>query len=135
MSEPPGRWLLDTSVVVDADDPAVADALPADVAVSAVTLAELALGPLVSTDARERAARQRRLQDVEANFDPLPVDAAVARSYASVAAASRASGRTSRRRFADLLVAATAHAHSVPLATRNADDFAGVEGLVDVRTV
>lgn len=35
----------------------------------------------------------------------------------------------------DLLVAATAHAHDAVLYTRNPADFAGLEGLIDVRVV
>lgn len=127
---PPG--LLDTSVVIDWDDPSVAGALPEESAISAVTLAELAAGPHLAADATERARRQARLQQVEALFDPLPLDAAAARSYGQVVAAVVAAGRTHRRRLADLLIAATAHAHHLPLHTRNPDDFAGLGELIDI---
>lgn len=124
--------LVDTSVVVDWDDPAVVQAMPDEVAVSAVTMAELAAGPHLAGDAAERANRQARLQQAEALFDPLPFDAAAARSYGQVVAAVAAAGRRHRSRFADLLIAATAHANGVALFTRNADDFAGLDDLIDI---
>ena len=57
------------------------NALPSELAVSAVTLAELAAGPHATSDRAERARRQDRLQPPEATFDPSPVDGAVARAY------------------------------------------------------
>ena len=127
--------LLDTSVVIDLDDPAVLDALPESSAISAVTLAELAAGPHAAGDPHERARRQQRLQLVEAAFESLSFDAAAARSYGLVYAAVRAADRQPRRRLADLLIAATAHANSLPLLTRNPDDFAGLEHLLAVHAV
>jgi predicted nucleic acid-binding protein len=127
--------LLDTSIVIDLDDPVVLAALPESSAVSAVTLAELAAGPHAASDPNERARRQQRLQLVEAGFDPLPFDASAARAYGLVYAAVRAAKRQPRRRLADLLIAATAHANSLPLLTRNPEDFAGVEHLVAVHAV
>ncbi|MGH3066075.1 MAG: type II toxin-antitoxin system VapC family toxin [Gaiellaceae bacterium] len=126
------RGLLDTSAVIDLEQIDV-DALPAEVAVAAVTLAELAAGPHATADADERARRQERLQRVEASFDPLPVDASVARAYGRVFAAALSSGRSPRgRRAFDMLIAATAVAAALPLYTRNPADFAGLEGLVEV---
>ena len=125
------RALLDTSVLIDLDH-IPADALPIQVAVSAVTMAELAAGPAAATDDSERARRQDRLQRAEATFDPLPVDTEAARAYGRVYAAVRAHGRSPRRRFADLLVAAVALANGLPVVTRNAADFAGLEALIDV---
>ena len=124
--------LLDTSVVIDWDDPTVAAALPDEVAVSAITLAELAAGPHLATSRSEGARRQARLQQVEAIFEPLPFDATAARSYGQVVAAVAGIGRSHRRRVADLLIAATAHANGLALYTRNPDDFAGLSGLVDI---
>jgi predicted nucleic acid-binding protein len=124
--------LLDTSVVIDWDDPAVTDALPEVVAVAAVTLAELAAGPHLATSGPESARRQARLQQVEATFEPLPFDAAVARSYGLVVAAVVEVGRSHRRRVVDLFIAATAHANDLALYTRNPDDFAGLDDLVRV---
>ncbi|BBZ27416.1 hypothetical protein MMAD_17110 [Mycolicibacterium madagascariense] len=124
--------LLDTSVVVDWHDPAVIAALPDTMAISAITSAELAAGPLLARSPAERARRQARLQEVESVLEPLPFDAAAARSYGLVVAAVVAAGRRPRSRFADLLIAATAHAHGLDLYSRNAGDFAGLDGLVDV---
>jgi len=123
------RGLLDTSVVIDLDSVA-SDLLPETLAISAITLAELSAGPAAASSAQERAIRQDRLQRVEATFESMPFDAAAARAYGRVYAAVMASGRKPRRRFADLQIAATALALDVPLVTRNAKDFAGLEGLV-----
>lgn len=125
------RALLDTSVVIDLDH-IPADALPIRVAVSAVTMAELAAGPAAATDETERARRQDRLQRAEAAFDPLPADSEAARAYGRVYAAVRVRGRNPRRRLADLLIAAVALANTLPVVTRNAADFAGLEDLIDI---
>jgi predicted nucleic acid-binding protein len=122
--------LLDTSVVIDWDEPSVAAALPEESSVCAITLAELAAGPHLASTAAEGARRQARLQQVEATFEPLGFDAAAARSYGQVVTAVADSGRSHRRRIADLLIAATAHANGLALYTRNPDDFAGLEDLL-----
>ncbi|MCV7092971.1 type II toxin-antitoxin system VapC family toxin [Mycobacterium interjectum] len=127
--------LLDTSVVVDWHDPAVVAALPDEFAISAITAAELASGPQLAANAVEAAKRQARLQEVESVLEPIPFDAAAARSYGLVVAAVVREGRKPRSRFADLLIAATAHASRLDLYTRNGDDFAGLEGLVRVVTI
>ena len=127
--------LVDTSVVIDWDDPAVLQALPDEVAISAVTIAELAAGPHLATTPAEAAARQARLQEVESKFEPLPFDGTVARSFGQVVAAVLAAGRKHRRRVADLMIAATAHANGLPLYTRNVDDFSELEALVTVVAV
>jgi predicted nucleic acid-binding protein len=124
--------LLDTSVVVDWDDPTVAAALPDEVAVCAITLAELAAGPHLARSKSEGARRQARLQQVEATFEPLPFDAIAARSYGQVVTAVARTGRSHRGRVADLLIAATAHANGLALYTRNPDDFDGLTDLVRV---
>lgn len=126
------RGLLDTSAVIDLERMDAQD-LPAEVAVSAVTLAELAAGPHATADTEERARRQDRLQRVEAAFDPLPVDAAVARAYGRVFAAAVSAGRSPRgRRAFDMLIAATAVSAGLPVYTRNPADFVGLGGLVEV---
>jgi predicted nucleic acid-binding protein len=124
--------LLDTSVVIDWDDPAVASALPDEASVSAVTLAELAAGPQLASSRVEAARRQARLQQVEAMFEPLVFDARAARSYGQVVAAVRQTGRSHRSRVADLLIAATAHANGLALYTRNPDDLSGLADLMPV---
>lgn len=127
------RGLIDTSVVIDLDviDP---ERLPRELAISAITLAELAAGPHATSDLAERARRQDRLQRTEATFEPLPVDANVARGYGRVYAAVAANGRRKARgrRSTDLLIAATALAANLPLYTRNPADFAGLSELLDI---
>jgi predicted nucleic acid-binding protein len=130
--ERPPRGLIDTSVVIDLEsiDPI---ALPSELAVSAVTMAELAAGPHATSDPEERGRRQDRLQRAEAVFDPLSFDANAARAYGRVFAAVAAAGRKARgARAVDLLVAATACAEDLPLFTRNGEDFRSLEGLLDV---
>lgn len=110
--------------------------LPSEIAISAVTLAELAAGPHATANHEERARRQDRLQRTEATFEPLPVDEAVARAYGRVYAAVAAAGRKARgRRAFDLLVAATALAGALPLYTRNPRDFQELDGLLEVVAV
>ena len=129
------RGLVDTSVVIDLDR-VYGDALPGEVAIAAVTLAELAAGPHATDDPAERARRQERLQRVEATFDPIPFDAVAARAYGRVYAEVAAAGRKARgRRAIDLLIAATAVAAELPLYTRNPSDFDGLSGVLEVIAV
>lgn len=125
------RAVLDTSVVLAAD---VAP-LEGELAISAATVAELHFGVLVARSGAARAERLRRLSILQRQFDALPVDEAVAASYGQLAAAVVAAGRRPRARAMDLLIAATAHAHSARLYTRNADDLRGIDELVDVVAV
>lgn len=126
------RGILDTSVVIDLEHIAARD-LPVEVAISAITMAELAAGPHATSDVDERARRQDRLQRAEAAFDPLPFDADCARAYGRVYAAVAASGRKARAaRAVDLLIAATACATDLPLYTRNGDDFEALGDLVRI---
>jgi len=131
----PLQGLLDTSVVIDLDrlDPAK---LPIEVAVSVITMAELAAGPHAASDADERGRRQDRLQRAEAAFDPLPFDSEAARAYGLIYAVVSAAGRKALgARAVDLLIAATACASDLPLYTRNGADFEALEYLVDVVVV
>ena len=131
----PARGILDTSVVIDLEhiDPS---RLPIEVAVSTVTMAELAAGPHATSDPGERARRQDRLQRAEAAFDPLPFDAEAARAYGRVYSAVVAAGRKARgARAIDLLLAAAACAAGLPLYTRNPDDFRALGDLVEVIAV
>ena len=126
----PSQGLIDTSVVIELDD-IDAEQLPMELAISALTMAELAAGPHATADAGERARRQDRLQRAEASFDPLPFDADSARAYGRIYAAIVATGRKARGpRAVDLLIAATAVAANLPLYTRNVDDFRGIEHLL-----
>jgi predicted nucleic acid-binding protein len=122
-------------VVIDLDD-LDPSRLPVEVAVSAITMAELAAGPHATPDPDVRGRRQDRLQRAEAAFDPLPFDGDAARAYGRIFAAVTAAGRKARgARVVDLLIAATALAAELPLYTRNGDDFVGLDGLVDVHVV
>lgn len=136
MADPlPDRGLADTSVIIELERLDSAQ-LPAELAISAVTLAELAAGPYATADRAESARRQDRLQRVEATFEPLPVDVEVARAFGRLYAAVSAAGRKARgRRALDLLIAATALAADLPLYTSNPTDFKGLGGLVEVEAV
>lgn len=126
------RGLLDTSVVIDIELLSPLQ-LPVEVAISAITMAELAAGPHATTDPDERGRRQDRLQRAEAVFDPLPFDADSARAYGRIYAAVASAGRKARgARAVDLLIAATACSANLPLYTTNPDDFAALDGLVEI---
>jgi predicted nucleic acid-binding protein len=127
----PTKGLLDTSVVIDHD---VIDAalLPDESAISAVTLAELAAGPHATQDTDERARRQDRLQWAISTWDPWPFDAEAARAYGRMFAAARAAGQSSRARLADLLIASTAAANSLPVYTRNPSDFDALKSIIKI---
>lgn len=103
--------------------------LPEEPLITAVTLAELSVGPLVASTDEERAARQAHLQQAEADFDPLPFDAQAARAFGRVAASLRRAGRKVNVRAYDAMIAATALANSLPVYTCNPNDFAGIEGV------
>lgn len=125
------RGLLDTSVVIAADG----TDLPDEAAISAATLAELHVGVHLAKDDESRALRLRRLTEIESRFTPLPIDDTVARAYGELAGLTAGAGRKVRPRVMDLLIAATARAHGVPLYTLNTQDFEPLATLVDVRGV
>ena len=109
-----------------------AQLLPEEVLITAVTLAELSVGPLVALTKKDRADRQAHLQQAEADFDPLPFDASAARAFGQVAASLRRSGRKTTARSFDAMISAIALSNGLPLYTCNADDLAGIDGLVVV---
>lgn len=121
-------------MVIDHDviDPAL---LPDESAISAVTLAELAAGPHATENKDERARRQDRLQWATATWEPLPFDAESARMYGRMFAAARTSGRSSRARLADLLIASTAAANGLPIYTRNPSDFDALKRILKVVSI
>ncbi|WP_322749583.1 MULTISPECIES: type II toxin-antitoxin system VapC family toxin [unclassified Frankia] len=132
--------LLDTNIMILRRwvDP---DELPAEMAISAITLAELSAGPHEvrrneeQDNYDEHAERARRLdvlQRAENEFDPIPFDVEAARIYGRVCAAVIGAGRKPRRRLADLMIAAIAIAEDLPLFTTNPDDFTGLDGLLTV---
>lgn len=123
------RGVLDTSAVIHLSRLTDPDLLPATPLITTITLAELSVGPLVAETDTERAARQAHVQQAEADFDPLPFDAAAARAFGRVTASLRYSGRKTAARAYDALIAATALAHELPIYTCNPDDFAGIEDL------
>lgn len=121
--------LLDTSTVILLPRLRDPGGLPDAPLISAITLAELSVGPLVATTDTERAARLAHLQQAEADFEPVPFDADAARAFGQVAASLRRAGRRSLARAYDAMIAAIAIANSLPLYTCNPDDFIGIEGL------
>lgn len=123
------RGILDTSTVILLQRLSDPTTLPAEPLITAVTLAELSVGPLLAEEEGERVARQAHLQQAEADFDPLPFDASAARAFAGVAASLRRSGRKTTARAYDAMIAATARANELPVYTCNPADFSGIDGL------
>jgi predicted nucleic acid-binding protein len=141
--ERPRQGMLDTNIVILRAwiDPAE---LPDEMAISAITLAELSAGPHEVRrngeqdkydEHAERARRLEILQRVENEFDPVPFDAEAARIFGRVTAAVIAAGRKPRGRIADLMIASTAIAEGLPLYTTNPDDFTGLSNLARVMPV
>ncbi len=128
------RGVLDTSILIDL--PRIPEEhLPEEAAVSVASLAELHFGVQMARSPADRLERLRLLQQIESTCQALPVDSDTARIYGSLAFALRKSGRNPRARVMDLLIAATARAHNIPLFTRNARDFTGLDDFVEIRTV
>jgi toxin FitB len=125
------RGILDTSVLVAGN----VGPIPGELAISIVSIAELKFGVLVAKNDQTRATRLSRLSAIERRFDPLPVDEAVADSYARLAARVVAVGRQPRARVIDLLIAATAHAHGATIYTRNSTDLIGIEDLITIASI
>ena len=123
------RGVLDTSTVILLSRFQDAAILPQEPLITAVTLAELSVSPLVARDEAERAARQAHLQQAESDFEPLPFDAAAARVFGRVAASLRRAGRKPAARAYDAMIAATAIASGLPIYTCNPDDFNGIDDL------
>jgi hypothetical protein len=126
------RGILDTSTLILLGRLPDTDTLPDEPLITAITLAELSVGPLVASTDKERAARQAHLQQAEADFDPLPFDAAAARTFGRVAAGLRQTGRKPAARAYDAMIAAIAMSRDLPIHTCNPRDFAGIEGLTVV---
>jgi len=126
--------VLDTSTVILLERITDVSSLPEEPMITAVTLAELSVGPLIATSPQEQAVRQMRLQQAEADFRPLAFDAAAARSFGRVAASLRRSGRKRSARVFDAMIAATAIANDLPLFTCNPSDFENIDDL-DLRPI
>ncbi|NLU80675.1 type II toxin-antitoxin system VapC family toxin [Micromonospora sp. HNM0581] len=125
------RGILDTSILIAND----VTPIPGELAISVASLAELQFGVLIAKTAEARALRLARLSAIQRRFDALPIDDAIADSYARLAARVVETGRQPRARVMDLFIAATAHAHDAAVYTRNADDLAGLEDLITIRTI
>jgi predicted nucleic acid-binding protein len=123
------KGVLDTSTVILLNRLPGVQALPLVPLVTAVTLAELSVGPLAAKSNIERARRQAHLQQAEADFTPLPFDIEAARAFGGVAASLRGAGHKVAARTYDAMIAAIAVAHGLPVYTCNPDDFIGIEGL------
>ena len=124
-----GAGILDTNTVILLPQLSDPGALPAEPKITAVTLAELSVGPLVASTDSERAHRQAHLQQAESDFDVLPFDQAAARAFGRVASDLRKAGRKPSARAYDALIAAIAIANGLPLYTTNPDDFIGISEL------
>ncbi|MBO0837883.1 MAG: type II toxin-antitoxin system VapC family toxin [Actinobacteria bacterium] len=141
MSDEPSRQgLLDTNILILRNwiNPAE---LPEEMAISAITLAELSAGPHevrrndeqdMYDEQAERARRLEILQRAESEFEPVPFGTEAARIYGRVTAAVIAAGRKPRGRAVDLMIAATAIAEQLPLYTTNPADFTGLDGLMTI---
>jgi hypothetical protein len=123
------RGILDTSTVILLARITDATQLPAEPLITAVTLAELTVGPLLAKQEATRADRQAHLQQAESDFDPLPFDSDAARAFGRVASSLRRSGRKANARALDAMIAATAIANDLPVYTCNPSDFAGIDDL------
>ncbi len=123
------RGILDTSTVVQLGQLPDSRDLPAEPLITAITLAELAVGPLVARDGDERARRQAHLQQAESDFVALPFDEEAARAFAAVAASLRGAGRKVSARTFDALIAAIAISTGLPVHTCNPADFTGIDRL------
>lgn len=129
---PSGRGLIDTSVAIGFDE-VDHSRLPIEVTISTLTLAELTSGPLAISDELERSRRQDRLQLFETEVQALPFDSTCARTFGLIYAAAISIGRKPRgARMVDLMIAATALAHDLPLYTRDAKDLRGLEDLIEI---
>lgn len=123
------QGVLDTSTLILLGRITDSESLPTEPLITTITLAELSVGPLVAASEEERAARQAHVQQAEADFDPLPFDAAAARSFARVAASLRRAGREPSARAYDAMIAAICMASALPIHTCNPDDFSEIDGL------
>ena len=123
------RGILDTSTLILLGRLQDTSALPDEPQITAITLAELSVGPLLASTDTERSARQAHLQQAEADFDPLPFDAAAARTFGRVAAGLRRAGRKPEARAYDAMIAAIAISNDLPIHTCNPRDFTGVDEL------
>jgi hypothetical protein len=131
MTERHESGVLDTCVYIDLDrlDPTTLPSVPE---LTAITMAELHQGVAMARNMAVRAARTEQLGAAIVDFDPLPFDADAATRYGTLVALTVAAGRDPRPRRMDLMIAAIASSRSLPLYTRNAADFAGLDDMLSV---
>jgi predicted nucleic acid-binding protein len=122
------QGILDTSAAIALND-MTPEHFPLKSLITTITLAELSVGPLVAQSDRVMVKRQENLQLAEADFEPLPFDAAAARAFGHVSSRLRSMGRKVHSRTFDALIAAIAIANGLPLYTCNPSDFEGIDGL------
>jgi predicted nucleic acid-binding protein len=124
------RAVLDTAILIDDRAPVYSG----DVAISVASVAELQFGVLVAKDEVSRAQRLARFSAVQTQFpEPLLFDSEVASIWADLAARTAAAGRQPRRRYFDLVIAATAIAHQATLLTLNIADFEHLTDVLDLQ--
>ncbi len=113
------RAIADTSVFIAQETGRELRDLPAEIAVSVITAAELELGVLRAVDPDARAVRLATLSRIQSTYALLPIDPQVASCFARIAAAERSRGRRLRRH--DTWIAATAMRHGAAVLTQDSD--------------
>ncbi|GHH50346.1 type II toxin-antitoxin system VapC family toxin [Lentzea cavernae] len=131
MTERPASGVLDTCAYIDLGllDPAD---LPVTPELTTVTMAELHQGVAMAKDAASRAARTEKLGAAIVEFEPLPFDGQAAARYGTLVALTMVANRNPKPRRMDLMIAAVASSRGLPLYTRNADDFKGLDDMVTI---
>jgi predicted nucleic acid-binding protein len=124
------RIILDTNVLIgELPDLDLTDEL----SVSSVSYAELEARTRLAPNAADAAGRVRRLARARDIYGAgLPFDDVAAASFGALVDLVTGSGRAYRCRTADLMIAATAHAHGAALLTHNVKDFIGLSGTIVV---
>ncbi|MEU4669368.1 type II toxin-antitoxin system VapC family toxin [Amycolatopsis sp. NPDC023774] len=131
MAERHAKGVLDTCtyIALASLDPEV---LPKFPHITAVTMAELHQGVVMTADPVEKSLRNEQLGAAIVEFEPLPFDGEAAARYGTMVALTIAAGRSPRPRQLDLMIAAIASTQGLPLYTRNPEDFRGLESQVEV---
>ncbi|RKT56649.1 type II toxin-antitoxin system VapC family toxin [Saccharothrix australiensis] len=131
MADRHASGVLDTCAYIDLGllDPAVLPEVPE---LTAITLAELHQGVAMAKDAAARAVRTEKLGAAIAEFEPLPFDGQAAARFGTLVALTLEANRDPKPRRLDLMIAAIASARGLPLYTRNAEDFAGLDSMVQI---
>lgn len=125
------RGLADTTVFIarESGRPLRAADLPDELAVSVVTVGELRAGVLSAADTATRVTRLDTLTRA-LGLEPLPIDQAVAESWARLRILLRDAGL--RMPVNDSWIAATALAHRLPMVTQD-DDYVVLAELPVIR--